>query len=274
MDPTEAADCRVASAGRLTPGRRQLVQEQPLTITVGDTPVVTLMRMPGDDLALALGYLKTEGIIAHMADVGAIAHCQDADAGGTNVVRVTLASPSAKPLPEYRRVYSSCSVCGAELIDALVRDVPPFDRPGARLSASGIAELAETMRTRQSVFAATGGTHGAALARLPLTPESIGEAIVREDVGRHNALDKAVGVALSQGWDLGRTVLVLSSRVSYEMLAKSARAGISDVAGVSAPTALAVHVAQRLNMFLAGFVRGQDMTVYAGAEALDTMEEP
>jgi len=272
MDPTESMDVMVCGAARgPTHEARTLVVEAPLLITVGDTPVTTLMRTPGDDLSLALGWLKTEGIIARMSEVGAIAHCQDATSEATNVVRVTRVGdgdPSTS-LPTHRRVFSSCSVCGAELIDELVRDVPPFDLSGQKLKASGVADLAERMRRDQPLFRATGGTHGAALGHLPLTADAVQHAIVREDVGRHNALDKVVGLGLAQGWNLQDTVLVVSSRLSYEMVAKAARAGIGRVAGVSAPTALAVRVARRLHMVVIGFVRAGQMTVYTGADALD-----
>jgi len=126
-----------------------------------------------------------------------------------------------------------------------------------------VFRVAEAMAGAQPIFRSTGGAHAATLSQTPFE-----EAIVREDLGRHNALDKALGAALVRSMDLSRSLLMLSSRLSFEMVAKAARAGVADVAGVSAPSAAAVRLARRLRMFLAGFVRGDTMTVYAGADAL------
>ncbi len=123
------------------------------------------------------------------------------------------------------------------------------------------------MEQAQIAFRQTGGAHAAALAELPFDAAG-GRIVVREDLGRHNALDKAVGAAAAMGIALERSLLMLSGRLSVEMIAKAARAGITDLAGVSAPSALGVDLARRLDMFVAGFVRGDAMTVYSGASAL------
>jgi FdhD protein len=266
-------NCFVIGPGRWTPEQRELVGEEPLTIFVGDQPVATLMRTPGDEVELAMGFVLTEGIVGSPEDVGAISFCAQGGLSGRNEVRVALAE-GARPrrLPAPRRVFSSCGVCGAEMIEEIAADIPAFARPLHRLAAEDLFALADAMRRGQKMFRRTGGTHAAALARPPVRPGC--ECIVREDLGRHNALDKAVGAAAQRGMlapldhARGGLALLLSGRLSFEMVAKAARAGISEVAGVSAPSALAVELARRLNMFLSGFVRERTLTVYSGADAL------
>ena len=152
------------------------------------------------------------------------------------------------------------------MVEELATDIPPFDRPPSGIMAADVFAVAEAMRQRQAIFRQTGATHAAALAQPPVSPGS--DVIVREDLGRHNALDKVVGAAAQRGPLAPGLLLVLSGRLSLEMVAKAARAGISSVAGVSAPSALAVDLARKLRMFLAGFVRDRAMTVYSGADAL------
>jgi FdhD protein len=246
-----------------------LLAEEPLLIQLGDQPLVTLMRTPGNEVDLALGWLLTEGVVASADEVGAIAFCKAA-ADGVNVVRVSLAGGSepARVVAPHRRVFSSCSICGAEQIEEVARDLRPFSLERGRLSCSGITAMAGQMRQRQAHFRTTGASHAAGIAPRPLDDASLAGMIVREDIGRHNALDKAVGAAAALELDLRQRVLCLSGRLSFEMVAKAARAGVADVVAVSAPTALAVDLAVRLGMFLAGFARGEDFTVYAGIEAL------
>jgi FdhD protein len=136
------------------------------------------------------------------------------------------------------------------------------------LLPEAISELGELMNSKQRYFRRTGGTHAAVLAQIERGGVVAGSAIVKEDIGRHNALDKAVGEALSRSVPFGDSFLFLSGRMSFEMVAKAARAGISDLAAVSAPTALAVELAKQLGMFLVGFARGRSAVVYSGKEAL------
>jgi FdhD protein len=259
----------VYESGTIHPQQRRLLAEEPLLIQIDEESVVTLMRTVGDELELALGYLLTEGIIRSVSDVKDVSLCEG-DRRGTNVVRVIPADGTnlRRAVRPHRRVFSSCAVCGIEQIKEIARDIDPFSPPPGRLTCDGITALARKMRERQAFFPSTGASHAAALSLRPLNAGSLEEAIVREDVGRHNALDKAIGAAIRGGRDLGQCVLCLSSRLSFEMVAKAARAGIADVVGISAPTTLAVDLAQRLGMFLAGFVRGEAFTVYCGVEAL------
>jgi FdhD protein len=266
-EPSSLVNCFVVESGRRTAAQRELVAEEPLTILVGDQPVGTLLRTPGDEAELAMGFLLTEGIVGSPKEVGAISFCAQGDLSGRNEVRVTLAEGARpKRLPKPRRILSSCGLCGADMVEEVAAGIAPFARPPLRLAAEDLFALAEAMRRGQKMFQRTGGTHAAALGRPPV--ESGAECIVREDLGRHNALDKAVGSAAQRGMLAPGLALLLSGRVSFEMVAKAARAGLSEVAGVSAPSALAVELARRLNMFLAGFVRERTLTVYSGADAL------
>lgn len=274
MEPLRRHRCHVAQSGVVRPAQRDLLTEEPLLIQIDERPVVTLMRTVGNEAELALGYLLTEGIIRSPEAVARIALGGDPPEG-PNVVRVTLADGADRETAAapHRRVFSSCSVCGIEQIKEVARGLCPFSPAPGRLTCAGIAALARRMREGQTYFQRTGASHAAALALRPLSEASLAQAIVREDVGRHNALDKAVGAAAGGGFDFARCVLCLSSRLSFEMVAKAARAGIADVIGVSAPTTLAVDLAQRLGMFLAGFVRGDAFTVYSGMGALATEKD-
>ena len=254
--------------GKLSPCTRELVTEEPLKIILGDDPLVTLMRTPGSEEELALGFLLTEGLISSPKDVGAIAFCESATTGNRNELRVRLVSGAARPpiLPQRRIVFSSCGIRGAETAEDAARELRPFELPAGRLTADDIFALGEAMRRAQERFRRTGGTHAAAIAAPPVSRNS--NVIVREDIARHNALDKAVGAAVSEGLLSGNALLFVSGRLSLTMVAKAARAGISDLAAVSAPSAQAVELAGRLNMLLAGFARERTMTVYSGRNAL------
>lgn len=236
--------------------------EEPLTILLGGQPLVTLMRTPGLDRELAVGYLITEGFIASAADIGLLAHCEDTSQpwGGTLRVELVPGTMLLRSPDTHRQVFSSCSLCGVEVVAQVAEEVRAF--PTGQARARDVCELARRLRDHQPLFQATGGTHAAGLADCPLGAAA--PVLVCEDIGRHNALDKVVGAAALQRLELQRPLLFLSGRLSFEMVAKAARAGIGAVAGISAPTALSVELAQRLNMFLAGFVRGETFTVYSG----------
>lgn len=264
---TIGTDCHNIRPEGISAGECELIVEEPLLITVDDKPVATLMCTPGDEISLSLGFLYSEGIIRSRKDLGAVAFCRR-ESG--NVVRFMTAEgvDLASSLSAHRAVFSSCSICGREAIQAVTARLKPFDRRKFRISPRAIVDLGVLMNSRQRFFRRTGGTHAAIMGQIKgggLLPES---AILKEDIGRHNALDKVVGEALMCSVSFEESLLFLSGRMSFEMVAKAARAGISDVAAVSAPTALAVGLARQLNMLLIGFARGDSAVVYSGKEAL------
>ncbi len=252
------------------PCTRSVIREEPLRLVVNGAPVATLMRTPGEEADLALGFLLTEGLIRSPGEVAAVSFCPEGELGSAGEVQVRLTgAPHETIRRRHAELFSSCSLCGLEMIEAYADDLTAFTRPAPRLAPPDIRALRDAMDAAQTLFRDTGGSHAAALAELPCASGNPG-AVMGEDLGRHNALDKAVGKAARQGLPLERCLLLLSGRLSFEMVAKAARAGVSDVAAVGAPSALGVALARRLNMFLAGFARGQKMTVYSGVEALQT----
>jgi len=265
-DAVAKRPCHVVTSDGCEPQPRDVVEERPVRIVVNGSPIATLMRTPGSEMELALGFLLTEGIIRSRPEVNAISFCRDGAMGEPGEILVLLADPDAILARGYRDVMSSCSLCGDAWMDSFAEGIAPFDLPKGRLCVADVFGLASAMSRGQGLFERTGATHAAALAERPVKDAE--RLIVRQDIGRHNALDKAVGAALDAGLDLSRSLLMLSSRLSFEMVTKAARAGIANVGGVSAPSASAIRLAERLNMFLAGFVRGETMTVYCGIEAL------
>jgi FdhD protein len=261
---------------RVTDGRRvrrpdTLAVEEPLEIRVDGAPFTVTMRTPGHDLELALGFLVAEGVIGDGRQVRSAVHCPDAarDADGLpthNVVDVTLAAGVAAPTRDRQRhVSSACGICGAESIDA-VRTRSPYDlgADAVRLEPELIADLPRRLRDAQRVFASTGGLHAAGLFGAD------GELVcLREDVGRHNAVDKVVGWALGQELlPLTGHVLQVSGRASFELVQKAWLAGCPVLAAVSAPSSLAADLAEEAGMTLIGFSRGTSFNVYAGEQRL------
>lgn len=245
-----------------------LAVEEPLEIRVGGVPLAVTMRTPGHDVELATGFLVSEGVIAAGDDVRAAIHCGGPGTGGAdntyNVLDITLARGVAAPEPT-RNFYttSSCGVCGKASIDA-VRTVSrhPVDRDDVAVDAAVVAELPGALRAAQAVFEKTGGLHAAGL----FTPTG-DTLVVREDVGRHNAVDKVVGwAAMNDRLPLRGTVLQVSGRASFELVQKAVMAGIPILSAVSAPSSLAVELAREAGLTLAGFVRDGRMNLYAGAQ--------
>ncbi|GGR24775.1 formate dehydrogenase accessory sulfurtransferase FdhD [Streptomyces roseolus] len=243
-----------------------LVAEEPLEIRLNGKPLAITMRTPGDDFALAAGFLVSEGVLASAADVRSIVYCAGAKEDGTNtynVVDVKLAPGVAVPdITLERNVYttSSCGLCGKASLDAVrtTARFPIADTPPVRVSPALLSGLPDRLRAAQKVFDTTGGLHAAAL----FTED--GELLdVREDVGRHNAVDKLVGRALREDLlPLDRAVLLVSGRASFELAQKAVMAGIPMLAAVSAPSSLAVDLAAEAGLTLVGFLRGPDMNVY------------
>jgi FdhD protein len=249
-----------------------LVAEEPLEIRLNGKALAITMRTPGDDFALAAGFLVSEGVLAAATDVRNIVYCAGATDDGSNtynVVDVQLAP--GVPMPDItleRNVYttSSCGLCGKASLDA-VRTTARFkiaDTPPVHVEPALLAGLPDRLRAAQQVFDRTGGLHAAAL----FTED--GEMLdVREDVGRHNAVDKLVGRALQQDLlPLSRSILLVSGRASFELAQKAVMAGIPMLAAVSAPSSLAVDLALETGLTLVGFLRGPSMNVYAGDERI------
>jgi len=241
-----------------------LVAEEPLELRVGGVPVSVTMRTPGNDFELAAGFLLTEGLVAHAADVRTIRYCTP-ETQQYNVLDVELA-PGVAPVDATatRNFFtsSSCGLCGKASIDA-VRTRSPYsvaDDP-LRLSPAALAALPPRLRDAQQVFEATGGLHAAGLF------DARGELVcMREDVGRHNAFDKVIGWAALEGHlPLRSHVILASGRAGFELVQKALMAGIPALAAVSAPSSLAVALADEAGMTLVGFLRGESMNVYAGA---------
>ncbi|MEU0787810.1 formate dehydrogenase accessory sulfurtransferase FdhD [Streptomyces sp. NPDC006173] len=250
-----------------------LVAEEPLEIRLNGKPLAITMRTPGDDFALAAGFLVSEGVLGAAEELQNIVYCAGATVDGSNsynVVDVRTAPGVVIPdITLERNVYttSSCGLCGKASLDAVrttarwpVDDTAGDTTPPVRLEPELLACLPDRLRAAQRVFDRTGGLHAAAL----FTEE--GELVdVREDVGRHNAVDKLVGLALQNGTlPLSRTVLLVSGRASFELAQKAVMAGIPVLAAVSAPSSLAVDLAAETGLTLVGFLRGSNMNVYAG----------
>jgi FdhD protein len=251
-----------------------LAAEEPLEIRVGSgpgrrPPLAVTMRTPGDDLDLTVGFLFTEGVIRGAHDVRTAQLCAGDDAPNTyNVVDVVLAPDVPAPVTDPSRNFyttSSCGVCGKASIDS-VRTRSQYDvtTDATEVAAATLSALPDRLREAQRAFASTGGLHAAGI----FTPG--GDLVcLREDVGRHNAVDKVIGWAVrSERVPLAGHVLLVSGRASFELTQKAWMAGLPMLAAVSAPSTLAVDLATEAGMTLVGFLRGSTMNVYAGAERL------
>jgi FdhD protein len=244
-----------------------LAAEEPLEIRVGGKALAVTMRTPGHDVELAHGFLLSEGVIGSAEDVYTARYCDSVDDTGRNTYNVLdLALADGVPPPDTgveRNFYttSSCGVCGKAALDA-VKLKTRFD-PGKSTFAVNpevLAELPDSLRAQQRVFASTGGLHAAGLFRADGTLLA-----VREDIGRHNAVDKVLGWALLENRvPLSDTGLLVSGRASFELVQKAAMAGIPLLAAVSAPSSLAVELAEENDMTLVGFLRGASMNLYTG----------
>ncbi|MCI0683511.1 MAG: formate dehydrogenase accessory sulfurtransferase FdhD [Gemmataceae bacterium] len=240
--------------------------EAPLEVRIGGKPVTVLMRTPGDDEELVRGFLFNEGI-THANDITAIgrpAELDDAERGNVIVVELTATrKPAAKNAASDRLFYSSssCGVCGKKTIAALAVQGAVCESP-LRVSRQVLAGLPDRLKAAQPTFALTGGVHASGLFTAAGTLVA-----VREDVGRHNALDKVIGWALAAGSiPLGDHLLLVSGRVSYEIVQKAIVAGLPLIAAIGAPSSLAVELAQNFKITLVGFLRPSAMNVYANPE--------
>lgn len=250
-----------------------LAVEEPLEIrlvhSINNVPtqksISVTMRTPGNDAELATGFLFTEGIIKSKADIAAISHAPGAD---DNIITVSLnpdAQPDTAKLERHFYTTSSCGVCGKTSIDAVrtICNIPVSD-PDYKFPTSLIYQLPERLRTQQDVFESTGGLHASAIF------DRQGELLMtKEDVGRHNALDKLIGAALQKDiLPLDNYLLLLSGRASFELIQKAAMAGIKIVAAVGAPSSLAAQLARDCDITLIGFLRDERFNIYTGHQRI------
>jgi FdhD protein len=274
-----------AGVGRITDRRRllqvrgaargervdTLVVEEPLEIRYAGRPLAVTMRTPGDDFDLVAGFLVSEGVIASAAEVRSLRYCAppgtDADAA-YNHVEVVLADGVPAPQASVERAFtttSACGICGKAELDAVrTRTRWPVAADPARVTTELLTALPDRLRAGQAVFERTGGLHAAALFTAD------GSLIcLREDVGRHNAVDKVIGWALREDrLPLRGCVLQVSGRASFELVQKAVMAGVPVLAAVSAPSTLAVDLATDAGLTLVGFLRGDSMNVYSGAHRI------
>ena len=238
--------------------------EEPLEIRVRGRSIAITMRTPGHDEELAAGFLVTENIIHHRHDVSEIAHCREGEAaqlGNTmNVFLTPEVDVDFSQLTRHFFASSSCGLCGKASIESVHQQFPPVENQ-LEVTAKMLVSLPDKLRMAQPTFDQTGGLHAAGLFSMDgfLT-------VSREDIGRHNAVDKVIGNAFLDQVDLSQSILLVSGRASFEIMQKALAARIPIVAAVSAPSSLAVEFAQDSRQTLAGFVRGKTMNVYAGAQ--------
>ena len=263
---------RTIAIHRLNPTKGDLIGtddalavEEPLEIRVEGQSLAVVMRTPGEDRELAAGFLLTEGVIRSSKDLFDITTClTQSRASAGNVVDAALANPSnfdTSKLSRHIFTSSSCGICGKLSIDTVMKRRKPLQDP-ATFSIKRILSLPRRLSREQTAFKATGGLHACALF------DSDGSLLaLREDVGRHNALDKLIGWALLKKLTpLAGHIVLLSGRASFEMLQKAHAAGIPATVAIGAPSTLAVDFARESRQVLCGFVRGRSMNVYTGAE--------
>lgn len=247
----------------------QIAQEVPVALEYNGISHATLLATPCDLEDLAYGFSYTEGLIRSPQDIYDV----DVDeAPGGMVIRITIASACLNQLKQRRRALAGrtgCGLCGIESLDEVRRDLPPLAPHPGRVSRRAIVNAIGQLRARQPLHQSTGATHAAGWA------DAGGDIHhVREDVGRHNALDKLIGHLLRNAIDTTGGIAAISSRASFEMVQKAAAAGIGTVAAVSAPTSYAIQIASELNVLLAGFARDDRFNLYAHPEFLSHQGEP
>ena len=240
--------------------------EEPLEIRVRGRGIAVTMRTPGHDKELVAGFLRTEGLIERRVNLIEIAHCTEGEAAQLeNTMNVFLAPDVEIDYGKLTRHFfasSSCGLCGKASIEGVHQQFPPVES-SVKVDASIVAVLPDKLRKAQPTFDVTGGLHGAGIFSTE------GKLIVsREDVGRHNAVDKVIGHAFLNEIDLSLCVLLVSGRASFEIMQKALAPRIPIVAAVSAPSSLAVEFAVKSGQTLAGFVRGKTMNIYAGGQRI------
>ncbi len=265
---TRAIDVIRVNGSRRSADADHVAAEEPLEIRLHGRSFAVIMRTPGADRELAAGFLLSERVLRDADELGTIEHCRDRDAAGDgspeNIINVTLADPSRlDALLSARRnvtTNSSCGLCGRTTIQSLASDVGPV-RSGLRMTAAALVACPHRLRRAQVAFDHTGGLHAAGVFSAD------GDLLdVAEDVGRHNAVDKVIGRRLMrETLPMSDTALFVSGRTSYEIVQKALYAGVPVVASVSAPSSLAIELADAMGITLAGFVRGDDFNIYTHA---------
>lgn len=249
------------NAGEIRPHVDSLAGEEPLEIRINELPITVTMRTPGQDRELAAGFLLTEGVIEDPAEIEEIS--EPAMAGNRqNRISVVLRNRDFEPEALRRNFFaaSSCGVCGKGAIESIRRRGLHALEDGFRIGPELLCGMPDAVRSNQAIFERTGGLHAAALF------DDQGRLLVlREDIGRHNAVDKIIGwAALDNKWPLSRHVLVVSGRGGFEIVQKALAARIPVLASVSAPSSLAVRLARELGLTLIGFLRGRRFVIYSG----------
>ena len=253
---------RVGSEGRRERARDEVAVEEPLEIRVDGEPIAVAMRTPGEDEELAAGFLAGEGLIAAPEDVASVGPTEDFAA---NIVDVRTRNGLRRDPAGERRfsLTSACGVCGKAALEFVERAAPPVE-PGRPVEPALVLRLPTATRAAQPGFERTGGLHATGL----FDPDGRLVAL-REDVGRHNAMDKAVGALLLEGsYPLPGVIACLSGRAGFELVQKAGVAGMAGIVAVGAPSTLAIDLAKERGMLLCGFVRGGSFNVYAGADRL------
>lgn len=273
MNSKTKAAVWVVENGKMRPRQDQLTTEEPLEIRLVSPrrTIAVTMRTPGADFQLAAGFLYSEGVISCKQDIQRLSYCVDEDVDGEqryNIVNVELRSglvPDLQPLERHFYTTSACGVCGKASLEALRLRGCPVISPEPTLKPEIIYSLPDKLRSAQGIFTATGGLHAAAIF------DAQGNMLnLHEDVGRHNALDKLIGSAmLAEELPLNNHIVMVSGRSSFEILQKSLAAGVPIVCSVSAPSSLAVSVAQEFGITLIGFLRGERFNIYTGRERIN-----
>jgi FdhD protein len=242
-----------------------LAVEELLEIYIDDSPYAITMRLPGDDISLVTGFCFTEGIIASRDDILEIRHCKAIPGERRVLVYLNLNRSCNLVSHERRREYlskSSCGLCGKSEADEIYSDSPPV-QTFHRISLGYILTLRESFEAGQTIFPLTGSTHSASIFDLRQN-----QLAFAEDIGRHNAFDKVIGALVNEGKTKDAFLAVVSSRLSFEMVQKAGVLGLEILAGLSAPTSMAVEMAERLNITLIGFLRENSMSIYTHAERI------
>lgn len=248
-----------------------LVCEEPLEIRIGygssiqrkEFALAITMRTPGADEELARGFIYSEGIVHHPQDIVAVRHCMQANPP-ENTIKVALSEEVVFEPERFKRNFyasSSCGICGKAAIEVINSPVPTASLPASLISYHVIYSLTDQVNESQNTFKHTGGLHAAALF------DSSGKLLIlREDIGRHNALDKLIGVAMMKGIDVSDKIVWLSGRVGFELIQKSIMAGIKIVVALGAPSSLAVALAEEHQLVLIGFLKKEKFNIYSGRE--------